>query len=391
MAKRGVQTLKQFYNLIYKTRNIRRRILKNLLKGKGIKKKDLVFLKKALTQLKRVEKEKGSYVFSVGKDKIYSNLEYEIEELKRDILYLEKGEAELLKYLSKKQKGFNKEVEKVCTYLKNKNMQTFITDRDGTINNYCEHYDSSVQSVYNAFFLMMFAEVVDVAIIITSGPLRGILNVAITPKSKIIYSGSKGREFVYKSKKFNYKLEARKNKVLQKVAKAIKNLSRQERYRKFFFKGSGFQQKLGEISIARQDFLHSVPKKESQVFFRKIQEIVRTLDKRDYLKVYDAGLDIEVILKLSKKEFTKGDGLKFILQNSKIKPKETLVCGDTDSDLSFFKTIKKYYKKSSYIFVTKDNSLKRKIKKTLPKTIFISSPDVLITALYKISKLKNGI
>ena len=48
-----------------------------------------------------------------------------------------------------------------------------ITDRDGTINNYCGRYKSSVQSAYNSIFLSRFAtDCCQNSIILTAAPLQ---------------------------------------------------------------------------------------------------------------------------------------------------------------------------------------------------------------------------
>lgn len=51
--------------------------------------------------------------------------------------------------------------------------QNLITDRDGTINNYCGRYKSSIQSAYNSVFLSCFALFCCVnAAILTAAPLQ---------------------------------------------------------------------------------------------------------------------------------------------------------------------------------------------------------------------------
>ena len=57
---------------------------------------------------------------------------------------------------------------------RSKPFRNLITDRDGTTNNYCDRYASSVQSAYNAAWLSNFSRhCVDNAVFITAAPLGG--------------------------------------------------------------------------------------------------------------------------------------------------------------------------------------------------------------------------
>ena len=48
-----------------------------------------------------------------------------------------------------------------------------ITDRDGTINNYCDRYKSSIQSAYNSIFLTSFCRTnCTNAVILSAAPLQ---------------------------------------------------------------------------------------------------------------------------------------------------------------------------------------------------------------------------
>lgn len=73
-----------------------------------------------------------------------------------------------------------------------------MSDRDGTVNNYCGRYLSSVQSVYNSVFLTRYAvKKVTNGTILTSAPMEnmGLVDIATTSREGVfIYAGSKGRE-----------------------------------------------------------------------------------------------------------------------------------------------------------------------------------------------------
>ena len=76
--------------------------------------------------------------------------------------------------------------------------QSFITDRDGTVNNYCGRYLSSIQSVYNAVYITRFATAcVKNTVILTSAPLEqgGLVNITTIPDKTVVNAGSKGREY----------------------------------------------------------------------------------------------------------------------------------------------------------------------------------------------------
>jgi hypothetical protein len=54
--------------------------------------------------------------------------------------------------------NFRAHVSGAVEKLKSVKFGNLISDRDGTINNYCGRYLSSVQSVYNGVFLTRFAQ-----------------------------------------------------------------------------------------------------------------------------------------------------------------------------------------------------------------------------------------
>ncbi|MFW6283667.1 MAG: hypothetical protein ACOC1P_06485 [Minisyncoccales bacterium] len=379
--------INEFYKIIYKSRDSRKRILKNILSGKKPLEKDIFVLEDSLNKLKNIKKEKKGFILIYKEDKIISKLKYEIEELEKDLIYLKKGEKKLLNYLSELNKNFQKETDSGIKYLEKKSFDTFITDRDGTINNYSERYLSSVQSVYNAVFLSRFiSEISNPPIIITSGPLNEFNKINIMPHKNIIYAGSKGREVYFNKKTFRLELSKKEKKLFSELIKLFEALSKKPEYSKFFLKGSGFQKKLGELSISRQDFLNSIPEKESEDFLDLIKEIVHNVDKEGLLSVSDTGLDIEITLKKNSGEFNKSHGLNFVLKKTGIIPGKTLVCGDTFSDIKLLESISKKTKNFDVIFCTLDKKLKSQIKKIKKDALFVSNPDVLITILNRISK-----
>lgn len=387
MLKRdaSVDTIEEFYRIIKKTRVVKLKILKAILNERKIKKQDIGFLKKAL------------FIFeSIDREKINLHLDYEINELKKDLIYLEKGKKALLRYLSKINNSFFKEVENGFKALKDKRITTIITDRDGTINNYAGRYKSSIQSIYNAVFLTNFvSSKVKNAVVLSSAPLNELIGVSIASKNLIVYAGSNGRELLINKNKKTYPIVAKKRELLNLLAKRIEKLTSKREYKKFLLIGSGFQHKFGQLTIARQDINNSIDEKMSKVFLKKIKKEVKSIDPQGKnLGVRDTGLDIEITLTLSKpgklKEFNKGSGTEFIINTLHLKMKDILVCGDTESDFDMFKITKKFNKNTQIVFVTTNKRLKVKVKRLFTKTVIVPNPDTLITVLDKLSGVEKN-
>lgn len=387
--KRKIRTIDDFYKKIKKIKKIRSSILKSLLKNKKPSKRKIKRLKLYFNQLKSIEKKNNKFILTSKNIEIGLKLKYEISELEKDIIFLEKGRKGLEKYFERIHKDFRNQSKKLRNYLKNKEVDFFVTDRDGTINNYCETYLSSIQSIYNAFFLYKFSEKIKKTIILTSGPLDDFEKVNLLSKGNFIFAGSKAREFKFPNeKKESIKLSKKEEKLLSALKKSIERLLSQEKYQIHKFIGSGFQIKHGEITLARQDISNSIPKEQSLKLLSEIKKIVKELDPRNkFLEISDTKLDIEIILKSNLKSFDKGKGLEFLLKKSKINLSETLIAGDTSSDLSLLKTSKDLSKNISCIFVTEDKNLKKEVKKINKEAIFISSPDILVNELYGFSKI----
>lgn len=387
--KTKITTIKDFYQEIDNLKKTKEVILNLLILDKKPSEKLINLLNSHLKQLKSIKKENGNFILISDHLNLKLKLKYEISELEKDIIFLEKGEKALLEYFKKIHKDFKKQSHKLKNYLKNQKIDFFITDRDGTINNYCETYLSSIQSIYNAFFLYKFSKKIKKLIILTSGPLNDFEKVNILSKGNFIFAGSKAREFKYlNGKTHRIKIPKSQKKLIDSLEKSITKLLLKKRYKIFKFIGSGFQKKHGEITIARQNIINSIPQKQSIEFLYKIKKIVKKLDPNQmFLKVNDTKLDIEIMLKSCFKTFDKGKGLEFLLNKSKNNLSNTLVSGDTNSDLPLLKSSKTLSKKIYCIFVTKNELLKTKIRKIHKNSIFVSSPDILIYNLYQFSKI----
>jgi hypothetical protein len=386
MGLERAEVLKRFSSLISSSLILKKKILKEILRKREIKvsSENIQELEKIYSSLKNISNKYPDF-----------NLSYEISESEKDIEFI-KSPGSFLNYLEKVNKGFKKELKEVLEFLKDKTFNFFITDRDGTINNYCGRYFSSAQSIYNAFFLDCFIKnKTEKAIILTSAPLKGILSLSIFPEGseKIIYAGSKGREYDFgKEHKGRLDIPEQESQILDKLEDEIRKLTLKKEYEKFLYIGSGFQKKFGQLTIARQDISNSISKDESLDFLNKIKEIVKNLDSDErYLGIEDTGLDIEIILKTSEKEmFDKSQGVEFIVKklDFDLQKGNNLVCGDTFSDVPIADKVVEHNKNTYIIFVTTNRKLMEVLRKKHKKIMFVSSPDVLVAALYLLSE--NG-
>ncbi len=387
---------------MFLTRDIRLKLAKDYISNSYIDKKLVDELKVALKMLETLPQQgDGKYRLQLIKDKYISlDLSYEINELKKDIFFLTHDEKEFISFLSSMHPDFLHQLTKGKKFLSEIKIKTFVTDRDGTINNYCGRYLSSIQSVYNAVFLSRFAmNCVDNAIILTSAPLDniGLKEVSIFPEGVFIYAGSKGREYFDKKLiRHVFPIEEKKQQMLNKLNERLKLLVRQPEYEIFSLIGSGLQFKFGQTTIARQDISETIPEKDSLKFLNIIKHIVSEIDSEGiFFRIEDTGKDIEIILTIDNnhtqglKDFDKGDGIAFIDTDLGLNMHDgaTLICGDTSSDLPMVEMAIKRAKEIRTIFVTEDVSLKEKLISMAGKenAFFVNQPDTLISILNNIS------
>jgi len=398
--KQQIRTLKEFYALMGETRDLRVRIVKNIFDDKQTEPGWIESLKNALASLVNIPMERGKRVlFLDDSKKMPVDLVYEITELEKDLFYLENGEEKFIEYLEDLHSGFREQVNSSVKLLEGLNFNCFITDRDGTINNYCGRFRSSVQSVYNSLFLVRFAAQRTVnPVIVTSAPLKnfGVMDVSINPETSVIYAASKGREFVDLSGvRRTYPIDKKRQDQLDHLNKRLLSLVKDPVFEKFSLIGSGFQRKFGQTTIARQDISGSIPENESDNFLKKIKSIVSDLDPQNKnFRIEDTGLDIEIILTIGDsrsgfKDFDKGDAIKFLDEGLMLGMTDGphLICGDTCSDIPMLEAAKEKTDNTWAIFVTKDRKLAVKVRDVCPNSIIVTEPDILITILNLLSKL----
>jgi len=393
-----IDTLKSFYDLMEKTRSVRTAIVNRIFSLQPFEQKQIRNLKNALASLEHCSQ--GSYKADLiieGSAGIQVDLFYEIAELQKDIFYLENGEEQFLSYLESLHSDFSSHVQNGVKQLEGKRFNCFITDRDGTINNYCGRYGTSIQSVYNALFLSRFAQnCATNPIIITSAPLKntGIVDVSTLPEQTVIYAASKGREFIDLSgTRRSFPIDIEKQQLIDRLKQRLTALVKDEAYERFSLIGSGLQQKFGQTTIARQDISGSISEERSQKFLDVIERIVHKLDPSgENLKIEDTGLDIEIILTVADeaaglKDFDKKEAIKFLDQELCLNMGSGphLVCGDTGSDLPMLEAVMEKSIDTWSVFVTKDPQLAEKAEAICPNAVTVPEPDMLIAILNQLA------
>lgn len=239
------------------------------------------------------------------------------------------------------QKGFTAEAEV-------KPLRNFITDRDGTVNNYCDRYASCVQSAYNAAWLCHFARSCsENAVFITAAPLggrpsaEGLMELCVAPRGEFTYTGSKGREyFDHNTQRVMQadELPQEQRELVDELHRRILALCTQPGNTKFLGIGSGLQRKFGEVTMARNDMAGTVPEPESRRFMAEVRKIKEDLDPYGtMLDLHDTGTDMELFPRVAggRPSFDKGRGVECLAQKLQfhIDLGPNLVCGDTGSDL----------------------------------------------------------
>jgi len=399
IKKQEIRTLKQFYNLMAMIRDVRYKTVENLFKDQPIEPEFIASLKNALFSLEDIPSEDGLKILYIDDSKkISTRLLYEILELKKDIFFLENTEKQFIEYLENFHEGFMEQVNNGIKKLQGLKFNCFITDRDGTINNYCGRYISSVQAVYNSVFLTRFArKKTSNPIIITSAPLQcqGLVDVSVNPDKTFIYAASKGREYIdLNGERKTYPIEENKQRLLGKLNKRLSDLVKKPAFEKFSMIGSGLQFKFGQITIARQDIRKSIPEQETEEFLEKIRHIVSQTDPGGKnFKIEDTGLDIEIILTIEDsisgaKDFNKADAVNFLDDALKLNMTKGphLICGDTSSDVPLIEAAMKKTPDIWAVFVTEDSELSAKVKDICPNSFIVTQPDILVTILGLLSK-----
>jgi len=398
----SIQTMDDFFDIMRQSQRIRKDLTQMYLDNKSINPPLINPLRRILQMLANIPQINDQFQLRLEQKDIPVDLSYEIQELKKDIFFLEHNEDEFNEVLKDLHPKMIEEMGPIVTALQDLHFNAFIADRDGTINNYCARYITSIQSIYNAVFLTRFAKArATHNIILTSAPLDniGLVDLCVAPDDAFNYAGSKGREFFTKGgSRFVFPINKDKQGKLNELNNFLSALVQEPDYKKFTLIGSGLQFKFGQTTLARQDINYSIPADESEQLLALIQESVPKLDPENkYFRIEDTGKDIEIILTIDQakdanpRDFDKGDGVKFLDKSLKLNIKKgiSLICGDTKSDIPMVQASMDMSKDTWVIFVTKDERLKETIRGICSKSFFVSEPDTLVAVLNTLGLIAN--
>ncbi|WP_034642533.1 hypothetical protein [Desulfovibrio inopinatus] len=391
-------TLKSFYELMEKTHGVRLSLMENHEYGQPYDTQSVTSLKGALAALEALPLESGKrrVELSRGRD-VLLDIGYEADELAKDIFYTTHDDATFFDFLGSKSGEFADDVERIVAAFSGMTFETFVTDRDGTINNYCGRYQTSIQSLYNAVYLTAFARAqVTNPIILTSAPLAdfGIADLTVSPPNAFILAGSKGREFFdLEGERRVFPIDPHKQRLLDTFNTQLGAMLLAPGMETFTLIGSGVQFKFGQTTLARQDYSKSIDPELSQALLDAIRTLVSRVDPSgEHFRIEDTGLDIEIILTIDDdvqgaKDFDKGDAIRFITETLAVDLGQgnVLVCGDTNSDVPMLEAAMKSNPKTQSVFVTTDEALRSRVASICPQAVCVASPDALVTALYRLA------
>ena len=392
IQRRKLETLKDFYGLMAETRAVRLDAVADALDGRPVDSGAVASLRNALACLEDVPVIGGKRVLALDAERtIELDMDYEIDETRKDLFYLEEGEPAFLDFLADLHPGFDGHLAAGRELLAGVDLACLVTDRDGTINNYCARYLTSIQSVYNAVFLARFARRhVRRPVILTSAPLDGLVRISVAPEGVIYYAASKGRECLdLEGRVRRLPIEPDKQRALDGVNERLSGLVALPEYEKFSLIGSGLQFKFGQSTVARQDIGGSISDVESLAFLKVLEQVVAEADPAGRLfRIEDTGLDVEIILTVETedsglKDFDKGDGVRFL--NTELDlgmfRGAHLVCGDTGSDVPMLEAAMEMSAQTRAIFVTRKEDLARRVTGITDNALIVPEPDMLVAIM----------
>ncbi|MGE4423667.1 MAG: trehalose 6-phosphate synthase [Pseudodesulfovibrio sp.] len=386
-----LKTLKDFYALMAASRSLRKRAVAAILDGETVDRDIPASLSNLLESLEAVPEEEGGKRLRLSGGRTISlDMGYEIDETRKDLFYLEEGEETFLEMLADFHPDFDEHVARGRELLRGVGLDSLVTDRDGTVNNYCARYLTSIQSVYNAVFLTRFARThVDKPVILTSAPLDGLIQISVNPDGEFYYAASKGRECLDRDGLVRrLDITPDKQAAMDALNARLAELTGRPEYEKFTLIGSGLQFKFGQSTVARQDIGGSIDTIESDAFLTTLEALVHELDPdgRNF-RIEDTGLDVEIILTVETggglKDFDKGDGVKFLNQELGLGMASGvgLICGDTGSDVPMLEAALALSPGTRAIFVTRKEELAKRVTGLTDAALIVPEPDMLVTIL----------
>lgn len=394
----AVETLPQLHKMMHATIPVRRELVRNKLSSPSLDGGRVGALHMARDELEAAPRDPrgGRRLLTEDGRPIHLELDYELGELKKDVLFLEQGEEALHSYLEELHPGLHDEVARASDALGQAELRTFVTDRDGTLNNYSGRYATSVQSTYNAVFLTRFVRTriqPGRGIVLTAAPLDdiGALDMMTAPPGTVIVAASKGREYFDEhGVRRHYPIEPAKQKALDELNHRLSLLLKEKRNHIFPLIGSGFQHKFGQTTVARQDIRDSVAPEDSERFLGELRELVASVDPDGHtFRIEDTSLDVEILLTVDDDEgpgvqaFDKGDGLKFLDDDMALELEggPCLIGGDTSADVPMLDVALELGAETLAVFVTEDRELQEAVRERVPGAHFLSSADAFVVLL----------
>ena len=318
------------------------------------------------------------------------NLEYERTELTRDIACLRDGMKGVVQQLHVPG-AFEEELDELLDLIQNNRYKAVFSDRDGTIANYSARYRSSHQPLYAAVRLGRFAlTAADHFFVVTSGPLygHGLLSLSAFPEGTVHLAGSKGREYIRSDGTAgSYPLSEDERIAIMRLDEQLQSLLGRPEFSLLGSIGSGYQHKLGQLTVSIQDIHRSVPTETSERFLDAITTALGRLDPdRTLFELDHTGFDIELTLTSGadkSRGYHKGDGVRFLIDACGLQLGDgpVLVCGDTPSDLPMLEALGDVGVETHAIFVAPDTDLRSVVAQIATQSAFCTGPDVLVTAL----------
>ncbi|EGB14794.1 hypothetical protein DND132_1587 [Pseudodesulfovibrio mercurii] len=386
------ETLKDFYALMAASAAVRRRAVTALLDGRPVDEDIPAALSNLLASLEEIPEEEGRKRLALDHGRtIGLDMGYEIDEARKDLFYLEEGEDAFLDMLADFHPGFDEFVGRGRELLRGARLDCLVTDRDGTVNNYCARYLTSVQSVYNAVFLTRFARAHAAnPVLLTSAPLDGLIQISVNPEGAFHYAASKGRECLDRDGRVRrLAITPDKQAAMDALNARLTLLTKRPEYEKFTLIGSGLQFKFGQSTVARQDIGGSIDAAESGAFLATLEALVAELDPQGRnFRIEDTGLDVEIILTVETageglKDFDKGDGVRFLNDELSLGMAggRNLICGDTGSDVPMLRVALELSPGTKTIFVTENKELEERVTGLTDAALIVPEPDMLVTIL----------
>lgn len=355
-------------------------------------------LAEVLAWLEALPRREDAVLLRLGDTAVAADLSYETSELERDLLFLEGGAEAVLERIAADHDDFWEHVARLVDGWEHVRFNNLVSDRDGTINNYCGRYRSSIQSIYNAMFIAEFVDArVDRATIVTSGPLRdpGVVSISVLPAGLVNFAASKARECLdTRGRLIRMPIDPAHQGVLDTFNERLVERVADPRFAKFGLLGSGIQFKFGETTIARQDNVGSIDAAESLGWRGEIEGLVRAVDPEGRtLSIIDMALDVEVVLNATAEvEFSKADGLRFLdgELGLGLAYGTTLVCGDTQADLHLFSACVDAGADVRAVLVSTDEALAHAAREISPRLAVVPAVDMLIAAFHRAAGSRGG-